>query len=56
MTSHLNVIKKYGQKLSKKGDVDDERQTNSVNFRYKKNEETGTLMNGINCGGIGTLK
>ena len=56
MTSHFNVINKCGQKVSNKGDLDYNKHTDSVNYPYKKNEETGTLRNEINCGGIGTLK
>ena len=56
MTSHLNVIKKCGQKISKRGGVDYKNiQTVSITHTRNK-EETGTLRNEINCGGIGTLK
>ena len=54
MTSHFNVINKFGQKVSKEGGVDYKKQTDSVKNPYKKNEETGTLGNEINCGSIGT--
>ena len=56
MISHFNVINKCGQKVFNKGGVDYEKHIDSVNNTYMKNEETGTLRNEINCGGIGTLK
>ena len=56
MTPHFNVIKKFGRKVSKKGDIYYDKQTYSIKNPYNKNEETGTLRNGINCGDIGTLK
>ena len=56
MALHLNFIKKCGQKVSKVGGVDDDKQTDIVNNTYKKNEGIGTIRNEINCGGIGTLK
>ena len=37
MTSQLDVIKKCGQKVSKKGGVYYEKQTDSVNNPYKNN-------------------
>ena len=40
MTSYLNVIKKCGQKVSKKGDIDYDKRKDSVKNLYKKNEET----------------
>ena len=36
MISHFNVIKKFGQKVSKKCDGDYDEQTESVNNPYKK--------------------
>ena len=56
MKPHFNVIKKCGQKVSKQGDVGYDKQIDSINNPYNKNEETVTLRNEINCGGIGTLK
>ena len=56
VTSHFNIIKKHGQKVSNRDNLDYYKQTYSAKKLYKKNEETGTLMNKINCGGIGTLK
>ena len=56
MISQFNVINKCGQKVSKQGDVDYDKQIESANNSYKKKEETGTIRNEINCGGIGTLK
>ena len=56
MISNFNVIKRFSQKGSKKGDVDDDKQIDSFKNPYKKNEEIGNLRNEINCGGIGTFK
>ena len=36
MTSHFNVINKFGQKVSKKDDIDYNKQIDSVNNLYKK--------------------
>ena len=36
MTSHFNFIKKFGHKVSKKGDVDYDKQTDSIKNPYKK--------------------
>ena len=55
MTLYFNVIKKFGQKLSKQDDEYYDKQTESVKNPYKINEVTGTLGNEINCGGIITL-
>ena len=56
MTSHFNVINKCGKKLSKQVDVDYDKRKDSFKNPYKKNEETVTLRNEINCGGIGMFK
>ena len=45
MTSHFNVINKCGQKVSKKVDVDYDKQIDSFKNPYNKNEETGTVRN-----------
>ena len=56
MTSHFKVIKKFSQKISNKGDVIITNiQTVSITHT-RQYDETGTLRNEINCGGIGTLK
>ena len=36
MTSHFSAIKKCGKKVSKKGDVDYDKQTDSIKKPYKK--------------------
>ena len=40
MTSHFNVIKKFGQKVSKQGDVDYDKQTDSAKKLSIKKEQT----------------
>ena len=55
MKSHFNVIKKCRQKVSKQGDVDYDKHTDSVKKPYNKNEETGNFRNEIHSGVIDTL-
>ena len=56
MISHFIVINKCGKRVYKKVDVDYDKQKESVKNHTRKNEETGTLRNEINCCGIVTLK
>ena len=56
MTSHFNVIKKFGQKVSKQGEVDYDKQTDIAKKPWKKKWANMNSYEWNKSGGIGTLK